>query len=92
MMKLKGVHTLIVAASLASATFIIHCHLADLFSPLVDSSYKVLFTVTVFPLILLHHLLCVFLHSLISFARAQPHALPAELQGNELLKNIPRCF
>ena len=82
MMKLKSLHATIISAAFTLAALIIYCHLADLFSPLMDSLYKVLFPVVVVTLVFLHRSLCTPCTRSPTLTRAQPHALPAELQGN----------
>ena len=54
MMKLKRFKATIVSAAFALAALIVHCHLADLFPPLVDSLYKVLFPIAVCAFVFLH--------------------------------------
>ena len=57
MMKLKRLNAAIVSATFTPAALIIDCHLANLFPSLMDSLYKVLFSIAVCSLVFLHRLL-----------------------------------
>jgi hypothetical protein len=91
-MKFKRFYAAIIATPFTLVALIVYCHLADLFSPFMDSFYKVLPSVAVFAFVFLHRLLCAPCTRSLPLTRAQPHALPAELQGNNMLKNSDTAF
>ncbi len=87
MVKLQSFHAAIVSALLALASLIFNRHHANFFSSRMNSVYKVLPAIAIFTLFFPHRIALHPLHSLATLTRAQPHALPAELQGNKLSKN-----
>ena len=92
MMKFQSFHAATVSALLAFAPLILNSHATNLLPSCMDSSYKILFAIAVFPLVFPHQMPCCPLHSFATLTRAQPHALPAELQGNNMLKNDGIAF
>ena len=83
MVKFQSFHTTIAHALLALASLILNCHHTNFFSPRMNSAYKVLPAIAIFTLFFPHRIALCLLHSLATLTRAQPHALPAELQGND---------
>ena len=92
MMEFQSFYTTIVSTFLALAAPILNCYQTNFFPSRMDSAYKVLPAIAIFTLLFPHQIALCPLHSFATLTRAQPHALPAELQGNNMLKNSGIAF